>query len=133
MKYFFSLLLFFGCLQAEECDYDFVGKHFIASYYGCSDSAILDRAKLQGVMVEAAKASGATVLDHSNFHFEEGGYTLVILLSESHASIHTYPEHHACFIDLFTCGDRCSYEKFHRVLAEYLQPVDSHFQIIERS
>jgi S-adenosylmethionine/arginine decarboxylase-like enzyme len=49
--------------------------------------------------------------------------TMVFLLSESHASIHTYPEHGACFVDLFTCGNKCSGEKFDQALREYLKPA----------
>jgi S-adenosylmethionine decarboxylase len=47
---------------------------------------------------------------------------MALLLSESHAAIHTYPEHNACFVDLFTCGDHCHNEPFDRVLREYLKP-----------
>lgn len=120
-------------LEDDRYSYDFFGKHFIASYYGCSEEAMTNREKLEQAMIRAARASGATILDTSDFHLEGDGYTLVILLSESHASIHTYPEHHACFIDLFTCGDTCSYERFHKVLSRYLKPADAHIQILRRS
>jgi S-adenosylmethionine/arginine decarboxylase-like enzyme len=47
---------------------------------------------------------------------------MTITLSESHASIHTYPEHGKCFVDLFTCGDKCDHEVFNDALKAYLQP-----------
>jgi S-adenosylmethionine decarboxylase len=47
---------------------------------------------------------------------------MTILLSESHASIHTYPEHGKCFVDLFTCGDKCDHNVFNEVMQEYLKP-----------
>jgi S-adenosylmethionine decarboxylase len=47
---------------------------------------------------------------------------MTILLSESHASIHTYPEHGKCFVDLFTCGDSCSNHIFNEELQKYLKP-----------
>ena len=48
--------------------------------------------------------------------------TLVALLSESHASIHTYPEHNSCFVDLFTCGLSFHAERFDAVMRAYLSP-----------
>lgn len=134
MKQFFFLIVgVFSALIAEECDYAFQGKHFIASYYGCSEEALLDKKGLQKAMVNASKTSGAGVLKYVDQHFEGGGYTLAILLSESHASIHTYPEHCACFVDLFTCGDHCSHEAFNEILVNFLKPTDAHIRSIERN
>ena len=70
----------------------------------------------------AVRASGATILDQTPYVFPPNGLTIVYLLSESHASLHTYPEHGACFVDLFTCGDLCSPERFDEALRNYLQP-----------
>ena len=124
-----AILLCFS-LGAEE--YDFYGKHFIASYYGCDAEALEDVEGLKNAMVDATKESGAELLDFSDVHFDGGGYTAVILLSESHASIHTYPEHSACFVDLFTCGDHCSSKDFDRILHDYLNPDDTHERLLER-
>src|SRR5689334_25425262 len=121
-KRFFSLLmscafalgLFQGSLYGND-EYEFKGKHFIASYLDCDDKAIRDVQALKEVLVKAARASHATIIGQTDFVFEPDGLTMVILLSESHASIHTYPEHHACFVDLFTCGDKCSSEDFDQI------------------
>ncbi len=128
--------LFFVCLfltlvshVAAEESYEFRGKHFIASYCDCNHEALIDLEKLEAAMIEASMASGATVLQSAKHIFPPHGMTMVILLSESHASIHTYPEFNACFVDLFTCGEHCKSEKFDEVLRAYLQPdeVNSHF------
>ncbi len=109
-------------------DHLFRGKHFVASYLDCDFRAIGDLGGLLQAMDEAVEASGAMILSQKLHVFPPNGLTLVYLLSESHASLHTYPEHGRCFVDLFTCGDRCSSEKFHEVLQTYLQPkrVDAH-------
>jgi S-adenosylmethionine decarboxylase len=73
-------------------------------------------------MDEAVKASGASILNRTFHIFPPNGLTAVYLLSESHASIHTYPEYGACFVDLFTCGENCSSEQFDRLMRVYLQP-----------
>jgi S-adenosylmethionine decarboxylase len=125
MKRFFSVMLLLASafLFADEQEvFEFKGSHFLASYMGCDMAALTDIAALTNAMEEAAKASGATILKTSSHVFPPNGLTMVILLSESHASIHTYPEFNACFVDLFTCGTRCSAEKFHEVLLTYLKP-----------
>lgn len=126
----FALLFLPFFLFSEE--YEFKGQHFIASYYGCDSESLTDSEALRGVMNQAAEASGATVLTESYYLFDEGGMTQVLLLSESHASIHTYPEHNACFVDLFTCGDTCQSEPFHQTLKEFLKPAHTELEIIRR-
>ncbi|MGH7195134.1 MAG: S-adenosylmethionine decarboxylase, partial [Candidatus Saccharimonadales bacterium] len=45
---------------------------------------------------------------------------------------HTYPEHQACFVDLFTCGRTCSAEGFDAVMCEYLKPTRADRRMITR-
>lgn len=120
-----SLLVFisfFQIIHAEE--YYFKGQHFVASYLDCNNATLSDPVHLMLAMDNAVKASGATILNRSSYIFEPDGLTVVYLLSESHASLHTYPEHGRCFVDLFTCGDSCSAEKFHQALQSYLEPKE---------
>lgn len=128
---FLCLILFLTPLHAEE--YAFCGKHFLASYVGCDQEAISNLAALEQKMIEAVLASGATILGSCTHYFEPDGFTFVLLLSESHASIHTYPEHRSCFVDLFTCGEACSEELFDRVLRQYLQPMGVESRVLLRS
>lgn len=124
MKLLTTLVCLFSLvfLQATESEYQFKGNHFLASYSGCDYAALIDLEALRQTMLDAAEESGATVLDSVEYAFDGGGFTMVILLSESHASIHTYPEFNACFVDLFTCGDNCSSDNFDQALRAYLQP-----------
>lgn len=112
--------------------YSFQGVHYVASYKGCDRAALSNIETLSSTLLDAAKASGATVLEYSSHIFAPDGFTMVILLSESHASIHTYPEHGACFVDLFTCGTHCSYTAFERTLREYLKPESVDQNILSR-
>ncbi len=122
------------CLTTPEepVQYDFNGTHFVASYKGCDEKALRNIDSLRYAMIMAAHDSNAKVLSHNDFRFSGDGYTMVVLLSESHASIHTYPEHNACFVDLFTCGTRCSWENFDKSLRAYLQPTEVDSSIITR-
>lgn len=119
---FFSIFFIFFAVFAYSEEYQFEGEHFLASYLDCDLEALTDLPALEAAMFKAAESSGATVLNSSKQVFPPSGFTHVILLSESHASIHTYPEFGACFVDLFTCGTRCSSKNFDQVLREYLKP-----------
>lgn len=127
----FCLCSFLGGDESQE--YCFQGVHFLASYTGCNQQALENVEALEKVMQEATLASGATILKVASCIFPSNGLTLVILLSESHASIHTYPEHAACFVDLFTCGSRCFHQKFDALLQEYLQPSKVEIRTLVRN
>lgn len=83
-----------------------LGRHCIVECYDCSDEWLVDEAALESVLISAAYESGATVL-HTHFHKFGGGngVTGVIVLSESHISIHTWPEHKYMAVDVFMCGE----------------------------
>lgn len=119
-KLLILLLLTFSISSSEE--HAFRGKHFMASYLDCDPEAILALDALRYVMTAAVEASNANILAINSHEFIGGGITIVYLLSESHASIHTYPEENSCFVDLFTCGDDCSYTPFDEILRWYLRP-----------
>ncbi len=126
------LSLFGVKLRAEDSSYDFSGRHFVASYLGCDHAALSNLDALKEAFLGAVSESGATLLEAVDHVFPPEGLTMVVLLSESHASIHTYPEHDACFVDLFTCGTRCQAEKFDEALRKYLQPRDVSHKILVR-
>jgi S-adenosylmethionine decarboxylase len=132
---FFSALSALVCLSSHlfstETGYDFAGRHLIASYLECNTEALNDVARLEAVMAQAVQATGAQILSSSKYVFPGNGLSMVFLLSESHASIHTYPEHKSCFVDLFTCGEKCRPAEFEAILEEYLSPakVDRHYYL----
>ena len=85
-------------------EYSTYGRHIIVDCWGV-DFAVLNNVDLlQLKMVEAAEKSQVTVLDVSSKEFEPNGCTILVLLSESHLSIHTYPEKGFAAIDCYTCG-----------------------------
>lgn len=118
------------CPNPDE--FEFVGRHLLASYVGCDAAALADETGLLMAMKSAVKASGATLISSVQHSFTPSGMTAVMLLSESHASIHTYPEHQACFVDLFTCGRTCSAERFDGVMCKFLKPTRVDRRIVMR-
>ena len=113
--------------------YDFVGYHLIANYSECSGTALRNTKGLVGAMKTAVKTTGATLLRSLEHTFPNGGFTMLLLLAESHASIHTYPEYDSCFVDLFTCGNSCIVEKADSILRSYLHPQNAQCRILLRN
>ena len=106
----------------KEENFDFTGLHLMVDFMDCSKKALTNLKDLEKAMKDACIAGGATVLDSSKFIFKPNGFSMIILLAESHASIHTYPEYNSCFIDFFTCGSSCDFKKFNKVIKAYLKP-----------
>jgi S-adenosylmethionine decarboxylase len=63
-----------------------------------------DLAELTAVAAAAVRAGAGHVLDTAQVIFPNGAVTLVLILAESHLSIHTWPEENMVAIDLFSCG-----------------------------
>lgn len=125
-------------LSAGECQpvagsFQFEGLHLLASYKSCHSQRLRNLEALTGVLQEAARAAGATCLGTAHHVFANGGMTILLLLAESHASLHTYPEYDSCFIDIFTCGTSCKLEVFETRMREHLQPNEVQAQILHRS
>src|SRR4051812_20456050 len=130
---FFGLLFYYlAPLSADEEVYEFRGNHLMADYLDCDVEALSDEQALMHVMVTAAEKCGAQVLGSNSYVFPGHGLTMTILLSESHASIHTYPEHGKCFVDIFTCGNKCNNHIFNEVLKEYLKPKNAVAMVLIR-
>lgn len=81
------------------------GSHLLADLSGIQAGRLSDCDELEALLRSAAAAAGARVL-HSHFHgFGDGmGVTGVVLLAESHISIHTWPEDGFAAVDIFMCG-----------------------------
>jgi S-adenosylmethionine decarboxylase len=82
----------------------FAGMHLLVDLWGATNLSEPDH--IDRALREAAVIAGATIL-HSHFHHftPNGGVSGVLVLAESHISIHTWPEKNFAAIDIFMCGD----------------------------
>lgn len=80
------------------------GKHILAEYFECECTYLDSEQAIREVMLEAASASGATIVGNIFHHFSPQGVTGVVVIAESHLAIHTWPEFRYASVDLFTCG-----------------------------
>jgi S-adenosylmethionine decarboxylase proenzyme len=96
------------------------GRHLIVEYTGCDRAILDDRERIQALMVQAAEAARTTVVACLFKSFQPQGVTGVVVLEESHLSIHTWPEHSYAAVDFFTCGQGAP-ERAHEVLFDGLR------------
>lgn len=83
-----------------------LGRHILCEAFGCDYDLINDRATVERIMVQAALEAGAEVREVAFHQFSPQGVSGVVVISESHLAIHTWPEIGFAAIDVFTCGDR---------------------------
>ena len=79
---------------------------FSVDLSGCSDLADRDAGEIMGTFCAALRRAGATVVEELAHAFPETGLTCVLILSESHAVLHTWPETGTVNIDIFSCSTR---------------------------
>ena len=81
-----------------------MGKHYMLNLYDCPYELLDNEMFLKQVITEAAIASRATLISAVSKKFHPQGVTVLGLLSESHISIHTWPENGSAMADICTCG-----------------------------
>ena len=97
-----------------------LGKHLLLDLKDCDEEVLNDLGFLRNALVAAATACGATVLGESFHPFSPQGVSGVVIIAESHLSIHTWPEYGYAAIDIFTCGTSVEPEKAAEFLIEKL-------------
>ena len=96
--------------------------HYILDVYGVDEKILDDLENLKKMLHEAADALDSEVLGVMEKKFEPQGVSVILMLAESHISIHTWPETGYAAIDLFTCDDSADPEEGKKVILKYLQP-----------
>ena len=82
-----------------------LGTHVLLELKDCNSKVLNDIKKVEGIMVSAAKEAKASIIDTSFHKFSPFGISGMVVIAESHLSIHTWPEYRYAAIDIFTCGD----------------------------
>ncbi len=83
----------------------YLGRQILAEYYGCDSSVLHDNRRIEELMLEAARQAHMTIVESVFHHFNPYGVSGAVIISESHITIHTWPEHNYAAVDLFTCGE----------------------------
>ncbi|WP_166238892.1 adenosylmethionine decarboxylase [Paenibacillus turpanensis] len=113
-------------------EYSTFGRHVAVDTWGVDFDKLNSAEWLQANMVEAAEVCGATVLSVQAKQFEPQGATVLVLLSESHLSIHTYPEKGFAAIDCYTCGETVDPQAAIDYLVSVLKPEKTYAKKLVR-
>ena len=82
-----------------------LGRHLLLELFDCDLDAINNVEAVKGALIEAAKRAQATIVDVVFHEFNPFGVSGVVVIAESHLSIHTWPEYRYAAVDIFSCGD----------------------------
>ena len=98
-----------------------LGRHVTIEYNDCGPDKLIDTEYLEEVFLKAARESGATVVSSSFHAFDPQGISGVIIIAESHFTVHAWPEHNYAAVDIFTCGKNIDLEKAIHSLEDSLE------------
>jgi len=96
-----------------------LGEHLLIDII-CENYDILNSLeKLEELSDKLIKICKLTKLSKLKHQFKPQGITLITLLSESHLSMHTWPENKSICIDIFSCSDNLDIKKIEEILSQY--------------
>lgn len=107
-----------------------ISNHLLAEYYDCDVAILDDIEKLEAYLKEAVLLSGATIVKSVFHQFSPYGVTGVIVIEESHISIHTWPEYNYAAVDFFTCNPEMDYHKTFQFLKKQLGASDESEELV---
>ena len=109
-----------------------LGKHIILEVHGVDSKLLNDIERIETIMTKAVNLCGATIIKPFFHQFSPHGISGVIVIAESHFSIHTWPEYGYAAMDLFTCGDQIRLDDAVKYLKEKMNAGHIHMMEIKR-
>lgn len=108
-----------------------MGKHYLLNLYGCEFELLNNLEFIIQLLKDASDLCGATLLNVASHEFEPYGVTVVLMLAESHISIHSWPDQGTAACDVYTCSQTdpkvgCD------LIIEKLKPTNYELTFIQR-
>lgn len=110
----------------------YLGRHVLAEFFDCDPNILNNVELVEKFMTEAAVECGATVVEKCFHMFNPHGVSGVVIISESHLAIHTWPELGYAAVDLFTCGESCDPKVAYEFLKNLFCSGNSNFTELKR-
>lgn len=108
-----------------------MGRHYLLNLYGCPFHLLDDEIFVVNILTDAAHLCNATILNTISHKFQPQGLTSILLLAESHISIHTWPQENKAAADIYTCSEVDPIVGCHFII-EKLQASHHQLQYIPR-
>ncbi len=109
-----------------------IGYHYIVEASGCDPEILKDSDRIKEIMFNAAKLGKMDVKTVYFYKFSPTGVSGILVVSESHLSIHTWPENRYAAIDVFICGKESEPEKALDFILNSLNSSYAHVTEVER-
>ena len=109
-----------------------LGRHMLLELYDCPLEILNDSQEIETILVTTVKQVNATLISKSFHHFSPYGVSGVVIIAESHITIHTWPEHRYAAIDVFTCDESIDYEQVETLLVNSFKALNHETKIIAR-
>lgn len=109
-----------------------IGKHIIAELYGVERRLISYESKVREIVESVVEEANLVKIGSVYKQFKPYGVTGIVLIAESHISLHTWPEYETVNLDIFTCGDGKKAEKAFELFIEKFKPERYEHKVIER-
>jgi len=109
-----------------------LGRHLVIDLYQVSPSVLKDSEFLLKLLERAASESGATIIKSFAHRFSLQGVSCVVVIGESHVTIHTWPEKNYAALDFFSCSSLIDLDKAIRIILTGLNTQTCQITSIER-
>lgn len=107
------------------------GQHLLVEYHDCNSATLNNQDLLEGLFLEAAKAAHVTVIASKFHRFAPQGVSGILIIQESHLSLHSWPEYGYAAVDFYTCGEGKP-ELAHQVICKGLEAKKYELVMINR-
>jgi S-adenosylmethionine decarboxylase len=98
-----------------------LGTHLLVELRECNKKTLNNVQEVQHILLNAAKVAEATIVESVFHEFSPFGISGMVVIAESHLSIHTWPEYAYAAIDIFTCGNALKPERAVQYLTKKFQ------------
>lgn len=109
-----------------------LGRHMLLELYGCPEAILNNQERIKRILIAVVNRVSATLVDTSFHQFSPYGVSGVVVIAESHITIHTWPEHQYAAIDVFTCDDKIDYNLVESIIVKEFQSSKHQSQTIIR-